>query len=477
MFTARPSRYLARVNRLFDGACALIVMVVTYSWLNIGRVPGGLDEFLAVKLTIRNVAFGLLFLAIWHTCFALCGLYRQHAPQSLLSYAVRIVLSCTLATSLVSFFTLASRSGSFLQVVAYFWLAATTLEIAGRGAILAALHHARSRANEIKHAVIVGSGPQALKVFAAMKETKFRGCELAGFVDTVGDRVIPDDIAGRLIGSLDEFENVLSARAIDQVLIALPVKSCYAAIQQVIGTCERLGVEVVYFPDIFSVSLARRAYGHGGDVTAIRLHSVTDDYRLLIKRGIDLVGAICGLTLLCPLMVACAVAVKLSSQGPVLFTQVRYGYRKRLFRMYKFRTMVQDAEQLQSTLEEHNEAQGPIFKIRVDPRVTRVGRVLRKLSLDELPQLINVLRGDMSLVGPRPMSMRDVSRFSESWLLRRFSVRPGLTCLWQVNGRSNVGFDRWVELDLQYIDNWSLMLDAQILLKTVPAVFSGSGAM
>jgi lipopolysaccharide/colanic/teichoic acid biosynthesis glycosyltransferase len=145
--------------------------------------------------------------------------------------------------------------------------------------------------------------------------------------------------------------------------------------------------------------------------------------------------------------------------------------------MYKFRTMVQDAERLQGALEAQNEAQGPVFKIRSDPRVTRVGRVMRRLSLDELPQLLNVLQGDMSLVGPRPLPVRDVSRFSETWLMRRFSVKPGLTCLWQVNGRSDVDFDRWVRLDLDYIDNWSLGLDMRILFKTVPVVLWGRGAM
>ena len=168
--------------------------------------------------------------------------------------------------------------------------------------------------------------------------------------------------------------------------------------------------------------------------------------------------------------------MRATSPGPALFAQERYGYRKRRFRMLKFRTMVADAERLQAGLEAQNEARGPVFKIARDPRLTRVGAFLRRTSLDELPQLWNVLRGDMSLVGPRPLPVRDVARFEEPWLMRRFSVRPGLTCLWQVGGRSDVGFDAWVALDLEYIDRWSLALDARILLRTVPAVLSGRGA-
>jgi lipopolysaccharide/colanic/teichoic acid biosynthesis glycosyltransferase len=166
----------------------------------------------------------------------------------------------------------------------------------------------------------------------------------------------------------------------------------------------------------------------------------------------------------------------LDGHGPVIFAQERFGFNKRRFRMFKFRTMITDAEALQSTLEDRNEAAGPVFKIKDDPRVTRIGKFLRKTSLDELPQLWNVLRGDMSLVGPRPLPLRDVHRFSESWLMRRFSVRPGVTGLWQVSGRSDLTFSRWVALDLQYIDRWSLGLDLKILAMTVPAVLKGRGA-
>jgi exopolysaccharide biosynthesis polyprenyl glycosylphosphotransferase len=190
----------------------------------------------------------------------------------------------------------------------------------------------------------------------------------------------------------------------------------------------------------------------------------------------DIIGATVGLIIFGPLMLVIASAIKLTSPGPAFFTQERYGLHKRRFRMYKFRTMVPDAEKRQAELESINEAQGPVFKIRNDPRITPLGRILRKTSLDELAQFFNVLRGEMSLVGPRPLPMRDVSRFDDASLMRRFSVKPGLTCLWQINGRSNTNFEQWIELDLRYIDNWSLSLDLEILAKTFPSVLSGRGA-
>jgi lipopolysaccharide/colanic/teichoic acid biosynthesis glycosyltransferase len=183
------------------------------------------------------------------------------------------------------------------------------------------------------------------------------------------------------------------------------------------------------------------------------------------------------LIVLSPLFVLIALAIGLTSGMPVFFSQERYGRNKRRFKMHKFRTMVSNAEALQSELEHRNEVAGPVFKIKDDPRVTKLGRLLRRTSLDELPQLLNVLKGQMSLVGPRPLPLRDVSLFEEGWLMRRFCVAPGLTGLWQVNGRSHASFDQWVAHDLQYIDTWSLTLDIKILLRTVPAVLKGVGAV
>ena len=194
------------------------------------------------------------------------------------------------------------------------------------------------------------------------------------------------------------------------------------------------------------------------------------------KRVFDLVSAAILLFLLAPLLVVAAIVVKLDSEGPILFVQERVGLNKRRFRMLKFRTMGRDAEASQEELEHLNEKTGPIFKIRKDPRITRAGRWLRKTSVDELPQLVNVLLGDMSIVGPRPLSVRDAVRMELAWQKRRFSVKPGITCLWQVSGRSNLSFEQWMQLDLDYIDRWSLGLDASILLRTIPAIVLARGA-
>jgi exopolysaccharide biosynthesis polyprenyl glycosylphosphotransferase len=203
---------------------------------------------------------------------------------------------------------------------------------------------------------------------------------------------------------------------------------------------------------------------------------VHNDHRIRVKRVFDVLGSGIGILLLSPVFLATILAVKLTSRGPIFFKQERFGLNKRTFGMLKFRSMVVDAEARQAALEHLNETSGPAFKIKNDPRITPIGRFIRKFSIDELPQLFNVLLGDMSLVGPRPLPLRDVGKFSEAWLMRRFSVRPGLTCLWQVSGRSNTDFDRWIELDLEYIDGWSLALDTKILFKTVPAVLKGRGA-
>ncbi len=292
-----------------------------------------------------------------------------------------------------------------------------------------------------------------------------------------GDRPVSAELLSLLQGDLADLESILVGQPVDEVVIALPFKSDYEEIQRAIEICERVGVEAKYFFDGFQVSVAKQRLIQEEDASVVALKVVEDDFRTLIKRCIDVAGSAFGLIVFSPLLLLIAAAIKLTSPGPVLFTQERYGLNKRSFRMFKFRSMVPDAERLQEQLESQNEAGGPVFKIHRDPRVTPIGRLLRRTSLDELPQLLNVLKGDMSLVGPRPLPFRDVSRFNAGWLMRRFSVKPGITCLWQIHGRSNTAFDKWIELDLKYIDNWSLTLDIKILAQTVPAVLFGIGAV
>jgi lipopolysaccharide/colanic/teichoic acid biosynthesis glycosyltransferase len=198
--------------------------------------------------------------------------------------------------------------------------------------------------------------------------------------------------------------------------------------------------------------------------------------KMMLKRIFDLIVTIPLLILLSPIFLIVSILIKLESPGPIFFTQDRVGFNKKTFKMIKFRSMVHNAERYIKDLEHLNEAVGPIFKIKNDPRVTRIGKFIRKTSIDELPQLVNVLLGNMCLIGPRPMSIRDVNRFNHSSHLRRFNVQPGIACLREVSGRSNLSFDRWVELDLEYIDCWSFWLDIKIFAKLIPAVIRGDGA-
>jgi exopolysaccharide biosynthesis polyprenyl glycosylphosphotransferase len=237
------------------------------------------------------------------------------------------------------------------------------------------------------------------------------------------------------------------------------------------------GINVRYLPDIFNTANAKlKLEDFENEPFVSHYTGSMRGWQIPVKGMLDRILSLILLILLSPVFLLTAVIIKMTSPGPIFFVQKRVGLNKRRFRLYKFRTMVKDAEQKQVELEDLNEVMGAAFKITNDPRITKVGRILRKTSVDELPQLINVLKGDMSLVGPRPLPVRDYNGFNTDWHRRRFSVRPGITCLWQINGRSNVSFEHWMELDMKYIDQWSLWLDLQILVKTVPAVLRGSGA-
>jgi exopolysaccharide biosynthesis polyprenyl glycosylphosphotransferase len=276
---------------------------------------------------------------------------------------------------------------------------------------------------------------------------------------------------------ISELQSALATEPVDEVFISLPMDKYGHVIEAVVQLCQEQGIVVRVQPDLSLRTFVKPYIGEFNGVPFVTVRSVPPDgWPLFIKRLIDVVGGAALLVGLAPLLAFAALLIKIDSPGPVLFRQVRVGLNKRRFQLLKFRTMVVGADQQQHGMEQLNEANGPVFKIKDDPRITRLGKFMRRYSIDELPQLFNVLNGDMSLVGPRPLPVRDVERINVQWHKRRFSVKPGITCLWQVNGRSDVSFDHWVQLDLEYIDKWCLGLDIKILIKTVPVVLRGSGA-
>lgn len=277
-----------------------------------------------------------------------------------------------------------------------------------------------------------------------------------------------------VLGTVDDLVKVLHEYSVDSVILA-PGGQAFDEIQKIIRLCETEGVEVWMIADFIRTSIARAHVDEFQDLPVLVFSSTPSmSWALVCKRVMDFIGSVLLLVLCAPLMLAIAVAIKLTSPGPVLFRQRRCTLHGRTFTMYKFRTMVANAEEQRQLLEAYNEVSGPVFKIREDPRVTPIGRFLRRHSLDELPQLFNVLAGDMSLVGPRPPLPAEVVRY-ENWQRRRLSMRPGITCLWQVSGRNDLPFEDWMRLDLEYIDRWSLVLDLKILLKTPLAVIRGTG--
>ena len=258
--------------------------------------------------------------------------------------------------------------------------------------------------------------------------------------------------------------------------IYLPLRSFYERAFEVAARCEQQNYRAVG-RRVFSLQKARAHAGEFEGEHFIATDAASRNWGALIaKRALDIAVSSFLLVLLAPLFFIVSLAIKWSSPGPVFFSQERMGVNKRRFRIRKFRTMVPNAEKMLAELEERNEVSGPVFKIKEDPRITAIGRVLRRTSIDELPQLLNVLNGDMSLVEPRPLPVRDYDGFREDWQRRRFSVRPGITCLWQVKGRSTIGFEEWMKLDLQYMDEWSIWLDLKILAWTIPVVMRGTGA-
>jgi exopolysaccharide biosynthesis polyprenyl glycosylphosphotransferase len=385
-----------------------------------------------------------------------------------------ILKGFALSTISVLAFAFALRDQTFSRAIVAGYLVLSfagffLIRVAARELMLITNRRGRGMIN----AVVVGTGPGAKTIGDALKFRPYLGYKLTGFV-SVPEETNPDPTLPT-IGAIDDLPTLVDGQVVDAVFFGTSLEVT-AKHEKIIWKLEEVGKTVHLRGDAVGVLLSRTLIGEFEGVPLLTLSSTPADPVLLgVKRALDVIASLAGIILLSPVLALTALGIKLTSSGPLLFAQERVGLHGRRFHMLKFRSMYQDAERRKQELLDQNEMDGPVFKIKNDPRITPVGRWIRKFSVDELPQLFNVLKGEMSLVGPRPPLPDEVDQY-QRWQRRRLSMKPGLTCLWQVSGRNDIDFDNWMKLDMEYIDNWSLFLDLKILFKTIPVVILARGA-
>lgn len=434
-------------------------------------------EVLGMRIRLRNFLMFFGFMFAWYSMFSYFGLYTIHRLSASLRATMFDIGKAALGGTLVVWIAAVLVRIELITTTSLlvFWVTSVGLSVVGR-IILRFVLRRRSDSRS-SHLVIVGTNPRAVELAKRIESNPDLDYRVVGFVDEhwSGDSAFQKS-GYRVLSNFAGFQDLLKDHVVDEVLICTPVKSFYDQASWILEKCEEQGITVRFVSNMFKPNIGQSRVERLEDEIVVTIDTGSMfGPTVLIKRAFDIITSLVLLILLSPVFAVVSLAIWLTSPGPIFFVQERVGLNKRRFRLCKFRTMVPDAEARIAELESRNEVSGPAFKIKKDPRITPIGTFLRKTSLDELPQLINVLRGDMSLVGPRPLPVRDYRGFTEDWHRRRFSVRPGITCLWQVGGRNSITFDRWMELDMQYIDQWSLLLDFKILLKTIPAVLKGSG--
>ena len=472
-------KFLLGVLKLYDlGLVMLSFGLATLLLVSADRTVS-LANFLSVRVKLSNFLIFLLALILCHGMFFMCRLYESRRLSTRGAEATDALKATTLSTACLAlvafFFSVRMITPRFLLV---FWVISSASVILSRIFLQYWLGRVRRHGHNLRFMLILGTNPRAIEFALKIVAAPEKGYQLLGFVDEEWAGTSEFNKTGfKLACDYAGLPEFLRTNVVDEVAIYLPFGSFYEHASQVAALCETHGIVMRFASDIFGLKTARsRTEEFNGDHHIAAYTGVRDEWPLIIKRTLDVFIASTLLILLSPFFLGVAALIRFSSKGPVFFFQERLGLNKRRFFIYKFRTMIPNAEEMMDELETHNEASGPVFKIKHDPRITPLGKILRRTSIDELPQLLNILKGDMSLVGPRPLPVRDYQGFNQDWQRRRFSVRPGLTCLWQVNGRSAIPFEQWMRLDLQYMDEWSLWLDLKILARTIPAVLKGSGA-
>lgn len=416
----------------------------------------------------------LLILPLWLFFFSVFGLYDTSLSYSFRRTFFKIfkaVFSGFLIIAIVAWFFDKESFARGIMLI-FFVLDLIVLSVI-RLIILQVKKALLIKEYKNRKIIIVGTSPYARKLLEHIDKDCPYALNVVGFIKLKDEDPYLHGID--CLGDIDDIESIIEKNDIMEIFFAVPQENL-KGLQDVIWKCESMGIKVNIIIDFFDPRISRPEVEFFEGEPLITLSPVPKNaFQLMLKRTLDIAASLFFITVFSPVFILTGILIKLTSKGPVFFKQVRSGLNGRLFNVYKFRSMYADAEKRLSELKHLNEQKGPVFKIKKDPRITPVGRFIRKFSIDELPQFFNVLGGTMSLVGPRPPIPAEVINY-ERWQKRRLSMKPGITCLWQISGRNQIQFDDWMKLDMKYIDNWSLGLDIVILFKTVPAVLFARGA-
>ena len=424
------------------------------------------------KFWIMFVGFPL----IWWGLYYLNKIYQEYRTRSFKKLVWILFITSIWASfvcgSFVFFFKFDMASRLFFIIYSG---TAFTMIILEKAIILLILDRIHAKGYNQENLLIVGTGNRAREFIRNVKSHANWGLHIVGLIDD-DPRYFGKEFEGyRVLGRIQDIGFIVNRLVIDRVIFVVP-RIWLDRIEGAILECEKVGVSTSISLDLYNLHIAKARQADFSGFPLLEFQAFyAKEWQLFIKRVLDIVISLSAVIFFSPLIILAAFLIRITSKGPVFFKQERIGLNGRKFQLFKFRSMVSDAEALKETLTNRNEMDGPVFKIKRDPRVTPIGYIIRKTSIDEIPQFFNVLKGDMSIVGPRPPLISEVEHY-EIWQRRRLSLKPGITCIWQVSGRNNIGFEEWMRMDLEYIDHWSLALDIKLMFRTAWVVITGYGA-
>lgn len=484
MFTEKEA-FIINLMKTMDAIVIMLAFVSSYfidhfvrSFYDFGKMAYAIAPTFEglIYFSFKNWPLTLTVVPIWIMLLSMLGFYKDFRTR-LFRKNTKIIIKVAIFSVLVlsSIFFIVQMKFTSRLFIGIFTITTVLFLVTDKKLTYRFLDTIHERGFNQINLLIVGTGRRAREFIKAVKQHSNWGLRIIGLIDDEHGMFGKEIEGHRVLGRLQDIPFILHRKVIDRVIFVVP-RLWLHRLDDVIMACEREGIATSISMDLYDLRIAHIRQTNFNGFPLLEFETFhAKEYELFIKRVFDIIFSLVFLICASPIFLITAVAIKLTSKGPVFYSQIRSGLNGRKFTLYKFRSMIVGAEFKKKQLEKLNEMDGPVFKITQDPRITRVGRIIRKFSIDEFPQLINVLKGDMSIVGPRPPLPVEVEMY-KMWQRRRLSLKPGITCTWQVGGRNNIKFDRWMEMDLEYIDSWSLWLDIKILLKTFFVVLFGYGA-